>query len=179
MKILKLSMVLAMVLPAGTLLARDHASWGGGTRIVRVYSDGWFRSYPVERTVVTERTCAAPVVRLERETVLETRTIGGDGFHISFTRPVVQYREVIEQTCENRTVVYEQPRCDAPVVIYTPPVREKVIVVKEQPRYEVSRDRHGEFRNTRVVFDKHDRHNDRDRRDRHDDRDKIRIKVKF
>jgi len=160
MKTLKLSMVLAMVLPAGTLLAWDNGSCGGDARIVRVYSDGWFRSYPVERTVVTERTCTTPVVRLERETVLETRTIGGDGFHIFFTRPVVQYREVVEQACENRTVVYERPRCDTPVIVYTPPVREKVIVVKERPRYEGWHDRRGEFRNTRIVFGRHDRDRD-------------------
>ena len=160
MKILKLSMILAMVLPAGTLLAWDNVSWGGDTRIVRVYSDGWFRSYPVERTVVTERACAAPVVRLERETVLETSTIGTGDFQISFTRPVVQYREVIEQACENRTVVYERPRYDTPVVVYTPPVREKVIVVKEQPRYEGWYGRHRGFENVRIVFDRHDRHRD-------------------
>ena len=95
----KLTLVLATILPTATVLAgsdRHHGDRDRGRPAV----------------VVTERVYTPAVVRVEREVVHETRCIGTDRCKICVTKPVVQYREVIEQPCVTtvyRTVAAERP----------------------------------------------------------------------
>lgn len=62
----------------------------------------------VSGTVVTVRSHSRPRARVVREVVYRTRTIGNDRFSISISRPVVQYRAVVDRDYVERPVIYDR-----------------------------------------------------------------------
>ncbi len=93
----KIGLVLAVALPVQSLSAvtviRGHGSSRRGGRVVAY-----------------ENVYHAPSIRIERQVVDRTRHIGNDSFGVCVTRPVVEYRTVVERPYLERVVVYEPQR---------------------------------------------------------------------
>lgn len=112
------------LLPAGSVFAGERIVYerSGYGVSSRGYSDASYR-----------RAGSRPTVRLEREIVMETRSFGSGHIQISYTRPVVRYRKIIERDYFDEIVIIERP-AHRTVIVERPIHRTRRVIVKHPAR---------------------------------------------